>query len=227
MYPEVTSQVRELIDLRSWLTPYLYLLLWRYRTAYEPVIRPTFYDFPDDRRCYLENDDMMLGPWLLAAAVVEPGAQTRAVYLPRGAAWWDVWSGARWEGGQVVELPAPWNRPVLLARAGSVIPVDAGDVRGFLLFPLLEGETSGQSYEDDGESEAYREGGFGSWHVGVKSEAGVLHVSVGRSGRFTGSQDELALILPGSELRPVNMSGALLLEEARAGGQRRLRVRLA
>jgi alpha-glucosidase len=226
MYPEVTSQVTELTGLRSWLTAYLYLLLWRYRTEYEPVIRPTFYDFPDDPRCYLENDDMMLGPSLLVAAVVEPGAQTRAVYLPRGAAWFDVWSGTRWEGGQAVELPAPWERPVLLARAGSVIPTSAGDVRGFLLFPLLEGEISGQSHEDDGESEAYREGGFGSWHVGVKSEAGVLQVMVTRLGRVTGSQNELVLVFPGSELRPVNMSGALLLEDDRASGQRRLRVRL-
>jgi alpha-glucosidase len=115
---------------------------------------------------------------------------------------------------------------VLLARAGSVIPTSVGDLRGFLLFPLLEGETSGQSYEDDGESEAYREGGFGSWHVGVDSEAGVLQVSVSRSGQVTSSQNELVLLLPGSELRPVKMFGALLLEDDRASGQRRLRVRL-
>jgi len=234
MYPEVTSCIRELINLRNWLIPYLYLLLWRYRNDYEPVIRPTFYDFPDDRQCYLENDDMMLGPSLLTAAVVEPGAQVRAVYLPQSAAWWDVWSGTCLEGGQVVELPAPWNRPVLLARAGSVVPVNvselstsAGDLRGFLLFPLFEGESSGQSYEDDGESEAYREDGFGSWHVSVKNEASVLQVVVIRTGRFSDSQDELVLILPGSEFRRVNLSGARLLEEHRTDGQRRLRVRLA
>ena len=68
--------------------------------------------------------------------------------------------------------------------------------------------------------------GSGVWHVGVTSEPGVLLVSVARSGRVTGSQDELVLILPGSELRPVNLSGALLVEDDRADGQRRLRVRL-
>ncbi len=226
MYPEVTSQVRELIELRSWLTPYLYLLLWRYRTSYEPVIRPTFYDFPGDPRCYAENDDMMLGASLLAAAVVEPGAGTRSVYLPLGTAWFDVWSGTRMEGGQTVELPAPWNRPVLLARAGSVIPIDAGGLRGFLLFPLLEGESGGESFEDDGESEAWREGGFGIWHVGVTSEPGVVQVSVARSGQVAGSEDELELILPGSENRPVKLAGAGLVREHRAGGQRHLRVRV-
>jgi alpha-glucosidase len=233
MYPEVTPHIKELIDLRDWLIPYLYLLLWRYRSTYEPVIRPTFYDFPGDPRCYLENDDMMLGPSLLVAPVVEPGAQTRTVYLPRGAAWCDVWSGARWDGGRTVELPAPWNRPVLLARVGSVIPVNvsepptsAGDLRGFLLFPPLEGESVGESYEDDGESEAWRENAFWAWFVGVTGETGALQVRVSRSGRFAENPDELVLILPGSELRPVNLSGAQLIGESRANGQRRLRVRL-
>jgi alpha-glucosidase len=226
MYPEVTFQVRELIELRRWLTPYLYLLLWRYHTSYEPVIRPAFYDFPDDPRCYAENDDLMLGPSLLAAAVVEPGAAARSVYLPLGAAWFDVWSGARFEGGQTVELPAPWNRPVLLAREGSAIPIDAGGHRGFLLFPPPEGECCGQSHEDDGETEAWRDGEFGSWRVGVVSEPGAMRVTVSRAGRFTGDGDEVELILPGTELRPVSLSGALLVREHHAGGQRHLMVKV-
>jgi alpha-glucosidase len=234
MYPEVTPHVRELINLRNFFAPYLYLLLWQYRSSYEPVVRPTFYDFPGDQQCYRENDDMMLGPSLLAAAVVEPGEQTRAVYLPRTTAWWDVWAGVSFEGGQVIEFPAPWDRPVLLARAGSVIPVNvsepptsSGDARGFMLFPLAEGEISGESYEDDGESEAYRENAFGAWQVSLRCAADFLQVSVMRSGRFAEAQNELVLILPGSELRPVSLAGVRLLEEHRANGQRRLRVSIA
>jgi len=227
MYPEVTSQVRELMELRSRLIPYLYLLLHQYRTSFDPVIRPVFYEFPGDPRCYAESDDLMLGPSLLAAAVVEPGARRRTVYLPRGAGWFDIWSGARLEGGREVELPAPWNRPVLLAREGSAIPVDAGGRRGFLLFPPAEGECRGESYEDDGESEAWREGGFGAWRVAVASRADGLRVSVTPSGRFAGSRDELELTLPESERRPVSLAGAGLVGEDRTGSQRRLRVRPA
>ena len=232
MYPEITPLIRELINLRNRFIPYLYLLLWRYRNDYEPVIRPTFYDFPEDRQCYAENDDMMVGPRLLAAPVVEPGAQSRAVYLPRGAAWRDVWSGAAFEGGQSVELPAYWNRPVLLARAGSAIPIDVGepptatgDRRGFLLFPLPEGESSGESYEDDGESEAWRGGGFGAWRVIMKSAPDALRLAVERSGEVFAGRDELTLILPANERRAVNISGALLLEQRYTDGERRLLVK--
>jgi hypothetical protein len=54
-----------------------------------------------------------------------------------------------------------------------------------------------------------------------------LRVTVMHSGRFTDSRDELVLILPGNELRPVEIFGVRLLEDRHANGQRRLRVRLA
>ena len=73
MYPEVTPVVRDLIKFRYRLIPYFYYTLWRYHRHYEPMIRPTFFDFPDDPRCWLESDDMMVGNSLLASPVVEPG----------------------------------------------------------------------------------------------------------------------------------------------------------
>lgn len=234
MYPEATGHVRELIRLRAWLTPYLYWLLRRYRNDYEPVIRPTFYEFPGDPRCYQENDDMMLGPSLLVPLVVESGATERAVYLPRGAGWWDFWSGAKLEGGQTVMLPAPWNRPVLLVREAGVIPIawsepasDGGELRGFLVFPPTRGETSGESYEDDGESEAYRENGFGSLRVAISSNQDTVRLAIERYGLLPNVQDELMLVLPNSEIRPIELSGASLLDERRIDAQRRLHVRFA
>jgi alpha-glucosidase len=226
MHPEVTPLVRDLIRLRHFFSPYLYLLLARYRSHYEPVIGPTFYSFPGDPQCYRENDDMMLGADLLVAAVVEPGAETRPVYLPGGSGWWDVHSGGYFEGGQTVELPAPWTHPVLLARAGSAIPVEVGGSRGFMLFPLTEGGSSGQSYEDDGETEAWREGQSWAWGIGLTCSADLLEVSVTRSGFFPDVPNELVLILPGAEPRPVSLTGARLLHEHSREGQRHLRISL-
>ena len=82
MYPEIAPHVRDLLQLRYRLIPYLYELLWRSHTHYEPMIRPTLYDFPDDPVCFEENDEMMLGGKLLVASVIEPGKRDRRVYLP-------------------------------------------------------------------------------------------------------------------------------------------------
>jgi alpha-glucosidase len=116
MYPELTPHIRALIKFRQKLIPYFYDLLWRYHDRYEPIIRPTFHDFPDDPRCFAENDEMLLGANLLVAPVVEQGAPVRLVYLPSGADWYDLWSGDCFAGGQAVALPAPADRPPLLAR---------------------------------------------------------------------------------------------------------------
>ena len=111
MYPEITGHVRDLIKFRYRLIPYIYDLLWK-------VPQPLRTDDPahvlrlsQDDRCFEENDDMLLGPSLLVAAVVEPGARARGVYLPAGDAWYDFWTGDCYEGGQEIVLPAPWIAP--------------------------------------------------------------------------------------------------------------------
>jgi Glycosyl hydrolases family 31 len=70
--------------------------------AHEPILRPTLYDFEDDAACLEENDELMLGPWLLAAPVVAPGGRSRTLHLPRGPdGWYDFYSGEYHEAGQV------------------------------------------------------------------------------------------------------------------------------
>ncbi|UCF25782.1 MAG: glycoside hydrolase family 31 protein, partial [Ralstonia sp.] len=157
MYPQATAQIASLIKLRYRLIPYLYELLWQSTQAYEPVLRPTFAEFPADRRCYDESDDMLLGTALLVAPAVDEGQTERTVYLPAGARWVSYWSGEVFEGGQSVTLPAPWDQPVMLIREGGVVALNVAeqhfdqraDQRGFLVVPVSgAGETTGGCIED-------------------------------------------------------------------------------
>ncbi len=217
MHVETTPFVRDLIKLRYRLIPYLYLLLWRYHRDYEPMIRPTFYDFPDDPRCWIESDDMMVGPSLLVAPVVELRATTREVYLPAGVLWYDFWSGERLEGGQGVTRPAPWARPVVLVRESCAIPVNVAaqtfaarsDHRSFMIFPPSgAGAFAAESFEDDGESEAYRTGGFGGWRLDVETTSDSVSVRIRRSGNIPTLEPEPGLIFPASETRRISVSYA-------------------
>ena len=76
-------------------------------------------------------DELMLGPFLLAAPVVAPSVRTRRVYLPAGPeAWFDFYDGTRFAAGADAEVPAPLERLPLLVRAGGIIPM-TGEEAGF------------------------------------------------------------------------------------------------
>ncbi|CAI5507413.1 unnamed protein product [Closterium sp. Naga37s-1] len=153
MYPESIPAVRWSVRLRYRLIPYLYSLSFRASFFHEPVIRPTFYDFPEDDRCWRDGDELMVGPMLLAAPVVERGARQRKVYLPGGqpgkkntacfseaeglmagstptpcTGWFDFYSEEFFLPGQVVTVAAPLDRVPLFVRAGGIVAMTESTV---------------------------------------------------------------------------------------------------
>jgi len=99
--------------------------------------------------------------------VTEFRARSRNVYLPAGAAWYDFYSGRRFEGGREVAAAAPLERMPLFVRAGSIVPVgpaiqhsaEAPDAP--VTLHVYTGEDGRFSlYEDDGVSMGYEKGRF-------------------------------------------------------------------
>ena len=204
MHPEATATIAELIRWRYRLTPYLYHRLWHHHDGFEPILRPTFHDFPDDPACLAPGFDFLVGPDLLAAPVIEPGAETREVWLPAGAAWRDFWDGTRFEGGQTVRLSAPWGRPPLLAREGACVPLNIADQRfgvpadqrAFAVFAPSQGLAEGSCFEDDGVS--ITGDGRDSTLTRLRVDADAANLTV----RLEGAA-ELILLLPSDDTRTV------------------------
>ena len=135
LHASVKAEVIAALRLRYTLMPYLWSLFERAHSHHEPILRPTFYNFPDDEACFADSDDFMLGPDLLVAPVVSAGAVTRQVYMPLGpAAWFDFHTGERFAAGQWHTVAAPLAALPLFVRAGARIPlaeVPAGTVARF------------------------------------------------------------------------------------------------
>ena len=112
MYEELLPQVRAAYALRYRLLPYLYSLMYEASRTGMPVMRPLFLEFPQDVKCYTDqNLTFMFGPSLLVANVVEKGAAERTVYLPAGTKWYDMNDFMReYEGGQTITVPVTLDR---------------------------------------------------------------------------------------------------------------------
>lgn len=119
---EYTKINRTTVELRYKFLPYLYTQFYDHERFGWPVMAPLWYQFPNDKGTYLVADEYMVGPDLLVAPVVKDGLRERDVYLPKGAAWLNWWTGERYEGGKQYRIAAPLDQLPLFVRVGAVIP---------------------------------------------------------------------------------------------------------
>lgn len=150
----LSGELERLASVRRSLFPYIYSISHLIRaTGLQPV-----------RSTPNRNDQFLLGESLLIAPVYEQGRLDRSIYLPDGI-WYDFWSGTQYDGGTEWLVDAPPTTIPVFVKAGSIIPrrADAG--------PIMEGDNTSlqidiyggnrgtfRMYEDDGLSNAYRQG---------------------------------------------------------------------
>ncbi|PHI32327.1 glycoside hydrolase family 31 protein [Budvicia aquatica] len=223
MYPEVTPAIRNAINLRYRLIPYFYNLLWQAHRDDEPMIRPTFLDHEHDVNTFSETDDFLIGRDLLVASVVEEGQRERSVYLPANqTGWYCFYTGEWFTGGQTIVVPAPLERLPLLVRAGSVLPASRclcstqlakEQVRELYLFPQQgSGSSSGDIFEDDGESFDYLTQNALWLDWTLTSDSQRIDLTIQTKGRYVPSWDKLVTILPQTETRPLFINGEQVSE---------------
>jgi alpha-glucosidase len=161
---ETEDAVRASVSLRYELLPYLYAAFDETARTGAPVLRPLLFDFQDDPQAIAIADEAMLGPSLLVAPIMTSGAKSRDVYLPKGSRWFELRSGAVFEGGKKIKIgtdadPLPNDALPIFAREGAIIartPVQAyvGETKDPPLyldvFPAGPEKTTTTLYEDDG-----------------------------------------------------------------------------
>lgn len=201
--PEVEAICREYLGLRYRLLPYSYTLFWESAQTGAPVLRPLLYHFPDDPATYQIHDQVMLGPWLMAAPVYQPGRTHRQTYLPAGR-WYDWWSGAAVDGPAHLLAEAPLERMPLYVRAGAILPsgpaLRHADERplGPLTLNLYPGDGDWTLYEDDGISFDYERGLSCTTAYRLRLAGGRLHFSIGaRQGTYAPPDRRLVLRVHG------------------------------
>jgi alpha-D-xyloside xylohydrolase len=117
---EVYEICKKYLFLREKLRPYVAEQMKAAHEKGTPVMRPLFYDFPDDPRSWETEDEYMFGPNYLVAPIFYEGKTERQVYLPAGSRWTDCWSGEHCEGGVCINAAAPLDKIPVYSRNNAV-----------------------------------------------------------------------------------------------------------
>jgi len=176
--------------LRYRMLPYVYSLAARVTRNHDTLMRGLVMDFRDDPEVLSIADQFMFGPSLLVNPVYTRGATHRHVYLPRGAGWYDFWTGEHLEGGQHLEAPAPYDSLPVYVRAGSIVPMgpelqytDERPADPLTLWVYTGADAALELYEDDGVSYDYEKGTFATIPLSWDESTGTLSIGA-RTGSF-------------------------------------------
>ncbi len=187
-FPEVAEQVKEVMQLRMQLLPYLYTTFAQYRYEGTPPVRAmnltegfsfeekvTGANLHSSENPYAIavrsdiKDQYMLGDYILVAPFFA-GDRIRKVVLPKGK-WYDFYTGKLAGEGETIEVSQPnLDRIPLFVKDGGIIPM----IPALLHTPKRDEqipltvrhygslENSWDLYDDDGETFDY-EKGIQSW----------------------------------------------------------------
>lgn len=112
--------LKNLIELREKLKPYILKCALNSSRTGEPIMRPMFFDFYNDKECYKLSDQYMFGKDILFAPILNRGETERYVYLPDGK-WRRTTNGEIYNGGKRILCSAEINEFIAFVRDGAEV----------------------------------------------------------------------------------------------------------
>ena len=142
--------------------------------------------------------------------------KTATKYLPKGAEWYDFWTGQRLKGGQSVTLETQLNRVPMFVRAGSILPLGpemqyVGEQRWdnleLRVYPGADGRFT--LYEDEGDNYNYEKGVYATIAFQWNDKSRTLTIGK-RKGEYPGmlQQRRFTIVLPNGTTKTANYNGS-------------------
>ena len=177
----------DFLRLRHKLIPYLYSANYRTHRYGEPICMPMYYRY-DEGEAYEMDNQYIFGGQLMVCPITQPAdkrlnlAKTR-VWLPEGQ-WTDIFNGRVYNGDMLVDMYRDIDSIPVLASAGSIVPMYRNaDTNNLSLDQPLEihlwrGDGYFELYEDDGETNAYREGKYAITEFNLEENGDNLRLTI-------------------------------------------------
>ena len=122
---EACDILREFVNLKCRLMPYIYGQAVKSHVKGTPLLRPMFLDFPQDRACDTLDRQYMLGDSLLVAPVFKESGEVD-YYLPEGT-WVNILTGEKKTGGKWIKETHDYHTLPVMLRPNTVLPMGNND----------------------------------------------------------------------------------------------------
>ena len=172
---------KKAIDLRYQMLPYNYTLMYENATEGTPLMRPLFFDEPENPELFVYEDAYLWGDDFLISPVLNAGQTSQVVFFPKKSNWIDFYTGQIYQGGSKVNVSLHEDYIPTFVRSGAIIPMakkmqstkeyDGNSLIFHYYFDPNEEESEVEVYNDDGITRnAYQNGAYELLELDINSE---------------------------------------------------------
>lgn len=166
---EILRVIREALQFRHALIPYLYTMAYRTYQQSLPLLMPMYYEYPEMEEAYHCPHQYLFGTELVAAPFVDPidpetQLSRQVVWLPEGD-WVHFFTGEHFKGNGWHAIYGKLRDIPLFAKVGAIVPMaphigwgGVGNPDTLDIHIFAGADNTFTLYEDDGETTAYRQG---------------------------------------------------------------------
>lgn len=129
---DIEKNMIRFLQLRHELIPYLYTMNVLTAEKGLPLVRPLYYDYPEEDNAYTYKDEYFFGSELLVSPIIKPENKKlhlseNRLYLPEGD-WYDLFTNLRYSGNVELSVYRSLDSIPVFVKAGGIIPFD-GDLK--------------------------------------------------------------------------------------------------
>jgi len=183
------AKAKKAVMLRYKMLPYNYSLAFENSQNGVPLMRPLFWEQPNNSQAYTISDTYLWGPNILVKPITQAGVTQTQVTFPDTANWFDWVTGVKYAKGSTATVPVSDTAIPTFVRGGSFIPLRPDSARNTQYRPeVLElhyyfdpecPQSSFTTYDDDGQTpEAFAKGLYEKIYAQAQIDKNQLRITV-------------------------------------------------
>jgi oligosaccharide 4-alpha-D-glucosyltransferase len=196
------ANAKKQVELRYQLLPYNYTLAFENNQKGTPLMRPLFFEEPENKALQTVSHTYLWGNDFLVHPITEAGKKSADIYFPKNNTWFDFYSDAKYQGGSTANVATATDHIPVFVRGGAFIPMiktiqsttkyslDSFDVHYFMDEKTPNSE--GKLYNDDGvTANAFEKGLYEMITFNAQTKGNSTTITVAtKSGKAFSSKDK-------------------------------------
>lgn len=216
--PKTRELARKAIELRYRLLPYNYTLAFENNQTGAPLMRPLFFEEPDNTALLLNASAYLWGNDFLVAPIVHANQKEQTIYFPKKNNWFDFYTDEVFTGGETIKVSTKKDYIPTYVRAGAFIGMtkvlqstEAFNPNDLILHYYFDDailKSKGTLYLDDGGTpNAFEKGNYELLHFSSEIDTRFLNLRLAANtgAQYAVNKKQITLVVHNIPKRPLQV----------------------